>query len=341
MTVSTLEELIRQYVPIPPTPSATGWYPVLHTACDHGRKGPRAAFKFEGETVGFNCFNCPLTATFNPNDSNSNKPLISKNMIQALTDFGVPEAEIKALEFEMFQHRNPGQKQVSNETIKSIEPQIIELPSIFYRLDTAPENDSWKIIADDYLSYKRGIDPNSYPFYLSRKSSDVHLKKWHGRVIIPIYKDSRLIFYIGRDLTGKKLKKYETPSVSRDSLLFGFDRLFKDYEHPLYIVEGWFDAFAIDGVAIIGNRLSDAKIEWLNRSPRKKVYIPDRYGDGIRGGKEAIEAGWHISTPKIGDCKDMSEAVQKYGKLYVLKALADATSHGMAAEKNLGLFCEK
>lgn len=339
METVTLEQLIRQYVQLPPVPSGTGWYPVLHK-CDHGKKGPRAGFKFDGETVAFHCFNCGLAAVYDPSHKgHEGQPLMSPKMEQVLTDFDVPTTDWNRVLFSGFQLRNSGQTLEHQPQKSQIEPIELPLPETFYPL--AEADDKWAEIARYYLKDERGIDPSSYPFMLSKQTSIPHLKKWFGRVIIPIYKNNKLIFYIGRDLTGKATKKYESPAVSRDRVIYGFDKLFVDADQPLYVVEGWFDAHVIGGVAILGNELSQSKINWLNRSPRKKVYVPDQFGDGIGGAKQALEAGWSISTPEIGSCKDLNEAVCKYGKLYVLQTLIDQTSTStFDANIKLNVFCK-
>lgn len=323
-------------------PSGTGWYPVLHTACDHGKKGPRAAFKFDGDKVAFHCFNCPLKAVYDPNHiGREGQPLMSNNMQQVMADFNIPEDEWQQVLWSALKNRDSGVVPAkASEVQTSIEPMEVPLPDTFYPLTEATEDDKWAMIARYYLE-DREIDPSSYPFMLSKKTDIPHLKKWFGRVIIPIYKDNKVIFYTGRDLTGKALKKYESPAVSRDRVIYGFDKLFENNDLPLYIVEGWFDAFVIDGVAIFGNEFSSTKIKWLNRSRRKKVYIPDQFGDGFRAAKQAIDAGWSISTPDFGDCKDVSAAVQKYGKLYVMQTLAQHTASGFEAELNARIYCKE
>jgi DNA primase len=158
---------------------------------------------------------------------------------------------------------------------------------------------------------------------------------------MPIYKNNNLIYYIGRALYDAE-KKYETPAVAKERILFGYDKLF-DYEDksPLFVIEGWFDAFAIGGVAILGNVITDAQRQWLDRSPREKIYIPDRFGDGRRAAEQALDFGWSISTPDIGsDSKDMDEAVLKYGKIYVIKTILEhKTSDKDAAMTYLGNYC--
>lgn len=341
MKAKTLEEVIRQYIPMQPFPASTGWHPVLCKVCkDHGRKGLRGGFKFDGETVAYHCFNCgpEMNTIYDPNESKG----MPKKMQHILTDFSVPQDEWQQVLLTNLAVQKAGKKGEIIQQIENIEPEEIPLPDMFYPLADAKDGDKWAEIARWYLTEERGVDPDSYPFMLVTPTEDKFKKKWNGRLIIPAYKDGKLIFYQGRDLIGNKMKKYESPSTPKDKVLYGFDRIFEHTTAPLYIVEGWFDADAVDGIAIVGNELSEAQIQWLNRSPRKKVYIPDKSGDGQRSAKKALDQGWSISTPDIGqNCKDMSDAVNKYGKMYVMKSLADNTADGFVANTNLGIYCEQ
>lgn len=337
----SLEDVIRQYIQLPPVPSGTGWYPVLHTTCDKGKKGPRGGFRFDGDVVAFHCFNCGTKTVYDPSSTGrEGQSLMPAKMQKILQDFNIPEDEWKKVLFSALSLRDKGGKNGSKLEIKlKIEPTVIELPENFYLLKNAKEGDVWAEIARIYLK-ERKIDPLSYDFMLSKKNDDIRMNKWLGRVIIPIYKDNHLIFYQGRDLTGTKQKKYENPAVSREKIMYGYDKLFEYNDLPLYIVEGWFDAKSIDGVAIFGNEISKSQANWLNRSNKKKVYIPDRFGDGTRGALEALELGWSISTPSIGDCKDINEAVVKYGRLYVMKSIAENTASGFEARTKIGIYCK-
>jgi len=332
----SLEEIIRQYVPLDP-PTGTGWCPVLCKVCnDRGHKGKRGGFKFDGDKVAYHCFNCgpEMNTVYDPIESKG----MPKKMRRILADFGIPDEEWQQVLFTNMANQNGGRKSETSKEYVSAEPAVIELPNHFYRL-TNDENDKWAIIARDYLTFSRGIDPDSYPFYLSTGGDKPETKDWKGRVIIPVYnKDNQLIYYQGRDLTGKKKLKYKSPANPKDKVLYGFDKLtFSD--EPLYVVEGWFDAYPINGVAILGNEISDFHIRHLNRSSRRKVYVPDRFGDGARAAIRALESGFSISTPDIGNCKDINEAVRKYGLLYVIKSLVDNTADGFTARANLGVYC--
>ena len=332
-----LQEIINRYVHLQP-PNPKGWQAVrCHVCNDHTRKGLRAAFKFENGITDYKCFNCGHKSRYDPEVNE----YFSKNMLKTLDAFGVPDDEYKEviLSSPAWQHGGKKKEQTRQKTAK-IEPKILTQPDCFYYLKDATPDDFVAEAAVEYLE-GRGIDPNSYPFMLAHKDPNPHLHKWLGRVIIPIYKNNNLIYYIGRALYDAT-KKYETPAVSKECILYGFDKLF-DYEDksPLFVIEGWFDAYAIDGVAVLGNVITESQRQWLDRSPRRKIYIPDRFGDGMRAAQQALEFGWEISTPDIGsDSKDMDEAVNKYGKMYVIKSILDhATSDKDAAMTYLGNYC--
>lgn len=341
MDIASLETIIKRYIKLPNHPSGTGWYPILCKVCnDHGRKGPRGGFRFDDNKVAYHCFNCGHSTVFDP-DTHKNMP---EKMVQVLRDFNVPEDEWQGVVLANLGRQNSGGTNTVTAPPTSVEPAVIPLPSHFYLLSSASPNDKWAQLANAYLDVDRGVDPTSYGFMLSHPNGDPNVDKWFKRVIIPIYKEKQLIFYVGRDLTGKLTQKYLSPSYSKEKVLFGFEELFRQTEEPLYIVEGWFDAFAINGVAILGNEISEAHATWLNRSQRRKVYIPDRLGDGWVAAERALELGWDVSTPEIGDCKDISEAVIKYGKMYVVKSIVDKTisksTVGMDLAKTiLGFYC--
>lgn len=323
-----LEELIRNHVQLKAA-TKKGFHPILCKICnDHGLKGPRAAFKFENESILYRCFNCGFIASYKSTDK-----FISKKMKEVLNSFGIPEELYREIQFNNYINYN------NNEDVyipsKDFTPNIIQLPNNFYYLKDAKDDDKIAELARYYLE-DRGIDPESYQFMLS-DSKDV---KWKHRIIFPMYKDNNLIFYIGRDMIGKAKKKYEAPSEDKSKVLFGFDNLFHKWDSPLFIVEGVFDAHVIDGVAIMGNDLSEGQIYWLNRSTKRKIYIPDKFGKGYIAAKKAIKQGWEISTPDFSSkIKDINDAVIKYGRLHTIYNILQHTHNGIGAEIALPLYC--
>lgn len=332
MKTSSLQEIIRQYVQLPSGVNSHGWYSVLCRVCnDHGKKGTRAGFKFDQHSVGYNCFNCGHSAVHNPSQSKT----ISKDMIEVLDAFGIPESEWKKVYLDALLNNYEDTQQ----ELTILEPLEIPLLPFFYRL-TNDQNDDWCQGAIEYLT-NRDIDWTEHPFYCVRKSTHPDNKKWYGRLIIPIYKDGKLIFYQGRDLTDLHQKKYLSATTPRDNVLYGYDNLLVHSSDPLYVVEGWFDAYALQGVALFGNKLTKQHIMWLNRSNRPKVIIPDRVGDGYLLAEQAIKLGWKISTlDKNDSCKDVNDSIHKHGLLYTLKTILDNTVEGNSAQIITNIYCE-
>jgi len=337
MDLSALEQIIRQYVQLQ-TPNHKGWHAVRCLVCnDHTLKGLRGAFLFDNDKVVYKCWNCGHTSVYDPYEHE----YMPKKMIKTLESFGIPADEWQQVILTSHAYIT-GARKSNNKTSKftSIEPKELKLPEIFYLLKDAKPDDYVADAAREYLRDERGVDPDSYPFMLSTKAENPKLHKWLGRVIMPIYKNNKLIYYVGRALYDAA-KKYETPASPKERVLYGFDRLFEHVESPLLIAEGWFDGYAIDGVATLGNVITPYQEQWLNRSSREKICIPDKFGDGKRPAEQALEFGWSISTPDIGsNCKDMSDAVKKYGKMYVLKSIIENKATGFEAITQLGNYCD-
>lgn len=335
MNIPTLESVIRQYVQLPVRPTGRGFYNVLCKVCnDSGKKGKRAGFKFEGTVVGYNCFNCGHSAVFNPAEHST----MPKNMVTVLESFDIPKVDWQpALFGSLMLTGSTAQTQAAQ--FKDIEPSETVFPSYFYKLTDDPD-DEWAQWAIQYLTDDRQVDWKSYPFFLVRKDKHPGNARWYGRLIIPVYKDSKLIYWQGRDLTGKHVKKYLSPDIPRDKIIGGYDKLQDFSTAPLYVTEGWFDAYWLDGVSIFGNKMTPEQIKWLTKSPRPKVIVPDRMGDGQLLANQALELGWSISLPDTGSERDINDAVKKYGHLYVRKAVKDATCTGFEARTKLGIYCK-
>ena len=337
--MTTLEEVIRTNINLPSRPNGRGFFSVLCKVCnDHGKKGKRAGFKFEGESVGYNCFNCGHSAGYDPAKHRATMP---RDMEMVLDSFGVDQKEWEQVTFDAFMADMPeGQKREAAPLV-SINPTVLEFPNTFYPLTDDPE-DPWAQEAIHYITEERKVDWKAHPYFLSKKTIHPVDKKWYGRLIIPVYKDGKLIFWQGRDLTDSMQKKYLSAKESRDKVLYGFNELFKHTEEPLYIMEGFFDAHIIGGVATFGNKLTPEQIKWINRSSRPKVYIPDKFGDGQIAAYQALEEGWSVSLPDWGyETKDINDSFKRYGELFTRMAIKRGTHDGFDAEVEIGLYCGK
>lgn len=336
MKHTTLEQVIRQNIRLSPRPNGKGWFSTLCKVCnDHGKKGDRGGFRFEGSSCWYHCFNCNHTAAYIPAD-HDNMP---DRMQEVLHSFGILPTDWQPVLYSALADKAAGQLQPSQQRkkINLIEPTEIQLPNFFKPLEEI--GDEWCEYAKKYLE-QRGIDWATYPFYTVLKSDHPDNKRWYGRLIIPTYKDNKLIFYQGRDLTDLHLKKYLSVNTAKDNVMYGFDQLFRKTDDPLYVVEGFFDAYMLQGVAVYGNVLTDAQIQWLNQSRRPKIVIPDKFGDGHLLAKQAIDLNWKVSFPDIGQSKDVNEAMTKYGLIYTLKTIREQTYEGFEGEARIGIYCK-
>lgn len=311
----------------------------------------RGGFKFEGEAIVYNCFNCAHDAKFITNEHTS----IPDKMQTVFDAFGIPKEDFQEVIFKVFASKKSNSAKNKKEAEKN--PLVyndLKLPSYLRPLITDGTGDVYDQLACEYLEVERGIDPASYPFHIADRHECTKVDKesrirkaiwpqWKGRIVIPLYRNKKVVFYQGRDIMDTDRLKYMSPEVSRDTVLYGYEELTSSYEKPLYIHEGFFDAFLLkDSVAVLTNKMTEQQIEILNRCPRQKVVIPDRQGNGRILADDAVRLGWSVSFPDIGsDAKDMNDAIKKYGRLYVLKSVVDNTLSGFAAESAIGIYCKK
>lgn len=331
-----IEQLVRDKLPLHNRPTASGWYPLLCKVCSSNiRKGARAGVLFDGCSVKYNCFNCGAKFTYTLGTARVSREFKRIMSCYNTTDDDIGLALIDTAASMKMEDLISNVPLIGKRPAPTtpVDPPTIPLPKSFKMLEgeCSPIADQ----ARRYLTDERRIDPNSYPFLIAAHSNE----SWRDRLIIPIFKGNNLIHYSGRDLTGLKPAKYKKCDYSTEHVLFGFEEL--EGRGPLYVYEGIFDALLIPGVAVLGNRMSKGQINWLNRSPRQKVIVPDRWGNGGVLAEQGLDLGWSVSLPDIGDsAKDITDAVREYGKIYVLKSMIDNTYSGFEGMAKMRMLCK-
>lgn len=336
--MNKVQDIISQYVPLASRPTSRGWHTMKCQLCHDYKK--RAGFKFEGEAVSYNCFNCAKTAGFDPIKHRS----IPSKMRDVLEAYGVPLSEFNEVLFEAWKNGSPAGSSSEDDSKLHIRFNELLLPDYFVKLDPNSK-DIWHQVACGYLEIERGIDPESYPFLILDREAEltrIEKAKWKGYLVIPYYRNNKVIFYQARNLAEDGRVKYQSPSEGKETAIFGYDEIYKYTDEPLYVHEGFFDAHIFgNSVAVFGNKMTDEQIEILNRCNRQKIVIPDRRGNGDVLAKQGLENDWAVSIPDIGGCKDVNDAVKKYGKMYVVKTVMDNVRTGFAAEVAVSTLCEK
>lgn len=194
-----------------------------------------------------------------------------------------------------------------------------------------------------YLLDERNIQLDPDTVYVCPEESQ-ETKGWKDKAIFPVRMWGNVVGYTGRDVTGSGSRFLIKGPKSH--MLFNYDIHTAYPTRPLFVVEGQLDALRIDGVALLGSRISDSQAEWLRQTNRKIVVVPDRRtGLKDNSGKilieRAVECGFSISTPDFGSCKDVDEAFVQYGHLYVIYQLLNNISSGETALVRGVAYCNR
>ena len=166
----------------------------------------------------------------------------------------------------------------------------------------------------EYLS-NRKLYLDDYPFYWTPKIG------FSNRVIIPFFKDGKIVGYTARAIGDAKPKYI---SEQQPGYVFNLDRQQNNREFVI-VCEGPFDAISIDGCAILGAEIKDSQNWLLAQLGKEIVLVPDRDHEGPRTVEQAIEYGWSVSMPDWPEgVKDVSDALGKIGKLATLWLIIQA-----------------
>ena len=295
----------------------TGGWTSFNAPCCHHRGERRddrlrGGVKIDKDGFVYHCFNCGFAAGWTPGT------ILSKNTRNLFQWVGMNELDIGKLNLAALKIKDdqPVLKKALNLVL--LERQLPdECRSVGEWIKTGCQ-DPDLIAVINYL-LDRGMNYEWYNWHWSAAPG------FRDRVIIPFYQDGKVVGYTGRKIKPGK-PKYLTDSQS--GYVFNMDP--QNYSRQfIIVVEGQFDAIAIDGVAIMTNEPNDAQIARLQALGREIICVPDRDRPGAMMLKTAIDNGWSASLPPWGDdIKDVAEAVKKYGRLYVLTAILHYRVHG-------------
>jgi hypothetical protein len=156
----------------------------------------------------------------------------------------------------------------------------------------------------------RGRDPYSKLFFWSP------LNGFEKRVIVAFYYHGEIAGYTARATTSSGRPKYI--SEQHPHFLFNIDEQTEDQKY-VFVCEGPFDALAIDGTALLTNGIGDQQAGILNSLGSEIIVIPDQDAAGLELINKAIHYNFAVAFPNWeDDVKDVAEAVQRYGKLFVV-----------------------
>jgi 5S rRNA maturation endonuclease (ribonuclease M5) len=306
--------------------SQSGWLSFNAVCCQHNgesldTRGRGGVISNPDGGVSYSCFNCKFKTSYIPG-----RPLSFK-FRKLLRWLGADQNEVQRLVIEAVRIKDLIEPADVKEPEEKIEFEIRELPkeaksfwalAEFYRL--ADYNNLPTLFSDsvNYITRDRGLNAQKYDFYWT---PEVEHKLSH-RVIIPFKYKQGIVGYTARALVDGIKPKYYSNHPS--DFVFNLDEQLPNNKFVI-VCEGPIDAMSIDGISVQGNQISEQQAELIESLGKRVIVVPDWDEPGKQMIDHAIEYGWDVSFPVWREtCKDINSAVQKYGKLFVLKAILTA-----------------
>jgi hypothetical protein len=329
--LTTIQDELRLLLPAKrKTNSTSGWVSFNAPCCHHN--GESADTRGRGGLVAnadggvsYHCFNCNFKASYIPGRH------LTYKFRKLLSWLGASENEVKRLVIDAIRIKDLVAPETSVEEARlEVEFKPRPLPEsamnftgweTFYTLGA--DNPAVTNVPADFhaavmYTADRGIDMIRYNLMWTPEPQ-YNLNK---RVIIPFTWKNHVIGYTARTFEDYVKPKYF--NSHEPNYVFNTDRQLPDAKFVV-VVEGPFDAMAIDGVAILSNQCNEHQADIIDSLAREVILVPDRDRAGARLVDDALEYGWSVSFPEWEDnIKDVSDAVQRYGKLFVLKSILSA-----------------
>lgn len=291
-------------------PSPSGWNSFNAPCCHHRghsvdtRQRGGILMTAEGGFT-FHCFNCNFKAGWSPGK------LLSNNTKQLFRWIGMSATDIGKLGLIALKFKDDA---AAATTRLNFELEIKELPEGADLVSNWIKNDNTEAIAVIEYLENRGINYTWYPWYWTPEPG------YNDRVIIPFYNNEQIVGWTARKI-GDGKPKYLTSS--QPGYVFNIDQQNKNYNRKyVIVVEGQFDAIAIEGVAIMHNQPNETQCARITALNREVIVVPDRDQAGAKMIKAALDNGWGISLPPWeNDIKDVADAVERYGRLYTLMTI--------------------
>jgi DNA primase len=163
--------------------------------------------------------------------------------------------------------------------------------------------------------------PEDYPVMTVIEHDSVHWTR--PQVIVPFTYNNQVVGYSSRMLDNRQPKYIHD---TQPGYVFGTDLQGTDWQYAI-VTEGVFDALSIGGLAVLHAEINDAQVRLIRSLDREIIVVPDQDEAGMKLVDRAVELGWSVSMPKWPDCKDVNDAVIKYGRLATLITILEAREH--------------
>jgi hypothetical protein len=293
--------------------TSSGWISFNAPCCVHRGENPdrrqRGGLKPTSEGgFSFHCFNCGYTASFVPG---RNLTFKARKLLEWL---GVDRTTIEQINLESLKHRSiHGLLESQRQVIKTVEFKEQDLPGGLELIDV---NDPTHQPYRDYLD-NRGLDCTAYPYMVSPTGAG----RAGLRIVIPFTYNNMVVGNTARFIDNRQPKYI---SDTQPGYVFGSD-LQKESWTQVIVVEGVFDALAINGLAVLHNDINPLQAQLITSQRKDITVVPDQDAAGMALVDRAVELGWAVSMPQWPNgVKDVNDAVISMGKLATLLTIMQA-----------------
>lgn len=309
----------RTLLPSRAKSSPSGWTSFNAPCCQHRGHGidtrKRGGIRFDGEGIVYNCFNCKFSTGWQPGSPFGEK-------IKKLTRWlGGSETDIKELVFEALKTESvdysPEPSQAKLEFVDKPLPEGAA-PLHKWLAEQNPDTDELLRPIVEYV-FSRGFDPMDDNFYWSPAAG------YESRVIVPFKWQGRVVGNTARKVTAGRPKYL---SDQHPHFVFNVDAQ-QEPQRYVFVCEGPLDALAVGGMALLTNEIADQQSRIINNLGSEVIVIPDQDSAGLLLFDRAAELNWAVAMPNWeDDIKDVADAVQRYGKLFVVVDAIETSQRG-------------
>lgn len=323
--LESIQQNVLQLLPARRKTGQNGWISFNAVCCIHNGESAdtrgRGGIKTNNGQISYHCFNCGYTTSFVPGRH------LSFKFRKLLSWLGADDLTVRRLVIEAVRLRElVSPEELAEQPIEDITYEARTLPeqaknvielANFYSIGDYNNVPAELLAAIEYV-HRRNINFTKYKFFWTPEEA----YNLHRRIIIPYYYRDNIIGFTSRAIVDGIKPKYWSSHPA--DFVFNLDSQ-KTKNKFVIVCEGPFDAMSIDGVSVSGAEISDIQAEQIDRLQREVIYVPDSDQQGRKTIDRAIELGWTVSFPLwMETCKDINEAVVKYGKLFVLKSILAA-----------------
>lgn len=310
------------------TPS--GWKSFNCVACHHlGHKPDRRGrggihFTPDGGFT-YHCFNCKFKTGWGPGMPFGHK------CVQLSEYLHINQEIINEFQLEALKLINQG---VQPLLIKP-SPTIIQALERFESANRLPQGSKpiYQLLQDNcsntsFLMVAQALVARS-PDIFERYPHVYWSPQYPKRAIFANIWDGHVIGWTARNFDKMDTKAVKYLSDQGTKKLFNWASSQLPERRYVVLVEGIFDAIAINSVALMGSDItSDHKqlIDFMIRDEKNVIILPDRDASGRALANQALDMGLQLSLPDWPlHIKDADEAVREFGQIMTVKTILDST----------------